>query len=73
MVTTFPQLHDDIQQPRLALLLASSTFTSVPVSSQDQRRILTVDGINVLLQQPPVPETLHLGHADVEVDLLLWQ
>ena len=32
---------------------------------------LTIDRIDVFLQQHPVPLPLHVGHADVEVDFLL--
>ena len=33
----------------------------------------TVDGVNVLLEDALVPLALHVGHADVDVDLLLGQ
>jgi hypothetical protein len=37
-----------------------------------KRRGRTIDSINILLQQHPVPFPLHLCHSDVEIDLLLW-
>lgn len=57
MVTTFSELHNNVQQPRFALLLTSHT----------------VDGIDILLQKTLVPLPLHLSHTDIKVNLLLWQ
>lgn len=57
MVTTFSELHNNVQQPSFALLLTSHT----------------VDGIDILLQKALIPLPLHLSHTDVKVNLLLWQ
>ena len=48
-------LHDDVHQPRLALLLARQT----------------VNSIDILLQHAPVPLALEVGKADIDVDFLL--
>jgi hypothetical protein len=57
MVAALAQLHDNVEETCLAFLLARGT----------------VDGINVLFKQHTVPLALHVGHADVEVDLLLGE
>lgn len=56
VVTTFSELHNNIEQPRLALLFTSHT----------------VDSINILLQKTLVPFPLHLSHTDIKINLLLW-
>lgn len=56
MVTTFSELHNNIEQPRLALLFTSHT----------------VDSIDILLQKTLVPFPLHLRHTDIKINLLLW-
>lgn len=56
MVTTFSELHNNIEQPRLALLFTSHT----------------VDSIDILLQKTLVPFSLHLSHTDIKINLLLW-
>lgn len=57
MVAALAELHDNVEEPRLALLLAART----------------VNGVDVLLKDHPVPFALHLCHANIDVDLLLGQ
>lgn len=55
MVATLSKLHDYVEQASLAFLSSNHA----------------IDGVDVFLQQGPVPLALHLGHANVDVDLLL--
>src|SRR5699024_8806804 len=57
VVAALAQLHDDVEESCLGLALAARA----------------VDSVNVLLQDLFVPFDLHVGHAQVQVDLLLGQ
>lgn len=43
------------------------------VASSIKRKGLTVDSVDVLFEDHPVPLPLHLGHSDVDVDFLLGE
>lgn len=55
MTGNLTQLHDHVHEPRLTLLLPSQSVHSV----------------DILLQDRTVPLALHIGQADVNIDLLL--
>jgi len=72
MIAAFPQLHDNIQQPCLSLLLPCSTYFPCQQSNAESVTArLTVDSVDIFLQQHPVPLPLHLSHPNVKIDLLL--
>lgn len=43
------------------------------IATQGWEKKRTVHGVDVLLEDTLVPLSLHLGHADVDVDFLLGQ
>lgn len=57
VIATLSKLHDNVEKPRFSLLFA--------------RR--PIDSVNILFQDHSVPFSLHVGHANVDVDLLLGE
>lgn len=68
VITALSQLHDNVQQSRLALLFPRSTCGQFTPHCP-----LTIDRIDIFLQQHSVPLPLHLCHSDIQVDLLFGQ
>lgn len=79
MIAALAKLHHNVQKARLALTLghargAYGTIFSTNCSTDGLSRYnekLTVDGVNVLLENSLVPFALHCAHLDIHVDLLL--
>ena len=66
-------LHDHIHRTCLALLLSHETCSEddeMP-SKEEVAIVFTIDCIDVLLQNGPIPLSLYLSQPDIDTDLLL--
>jgi hypothetical protein len=66
------RLHDHVHQPRLALLLSRQTWNHRQYDrARMEGRALTIDSIDILLEDRTIPLPLHFRKPDVDVDLFL--